>query len=141
MADSSLPKWFWLVAILALVWNLIGVATWYLDINMSSETLAALPEEQRNLYAIRPIWVTIAFTVATLAGLLGSALLIARKTLATPVFLLSLLGVLVQFGGGMMIPEFRDAMARGWALPLTIVIAAIGLYLFARHASAKGWLA
>ncbi len=141
MADNGLPKWFWLVAILALVWNLIGVAAWYLDLAMSSETLASLPAKQQELYAIRPLWMMIAFSIATLGGLLGSALLIARKTLATPVALLSLIGVLIQFGGGMAIPEFRAAITQAWVLPLFIVLASVALYLFARHSSAKGWLA
>ena len=40
---------FWLTGVLALVWNLIGVAMWYLQVNMSAEQLAAMTEAQRQV--------------------------------------------------------------------------------------------
>ena len=40
-AAPKRPLGFWIIGLFALVWNLIGVAMWYLQVNMSAEQLAA----------------------------------------------------------------------------------------------------
>ncbi|WP_310164870.1 hypothetical protein [Pseudoxanthomonas japonensis] len=41
---------YWIIAVFALVWNLIGVAMWYIQMNMSSEQLALMTEPQQQVY-------------------------------------------------------------------------------------------
>ena len=78
------------MAFLALLWNLFGVAMFFLQFNMSPETLAAIPADQRALYESTPAWVHGAFAVAVFGGALGSAVLLLKKRLALPLLLLSL---------------------------------------------------
>lgn len=43
---------YWIVAVFALVWNLIGVAMWYLQVSMTPEQLAAMPGGNVDLDAL-----------------------------------------------------------------------------------------
>ena len=85
MADATTvrpPKWFWIVASIAFVWNLMGVAAYLMQVTMSDETLAALPAEQQALYASTPAWATGAFALAVFGGALGCLFLLLRKSWA-----------------------------------------------------------
>ena len=80
------PGWFWAVAVLALLWNLFGLAMFYMQVNMTPEQLAQLPEAQRELTQAFPGWVWAVDGVAVVAGTLGSLLLLMRRRLALPLF-------------------------------------------------------
>ncbi|VAW11040.1 hypothetical protein MNBD_BACTEROID03-2112 [hydrothermal vent metagenome] len=90
------PIWFWIVSVLALLWNLLGVMAYLAQVNMTDETLAALPEAERALYENQPIWATMAFAIAVWGGALGSLALLLRKRWARAVLLISLIGIIVQ---------------------------------------------
>ena len=135
------PLGFWIVSVLALLWNLVGMAIFFMQINMPPEALAAMPAEQRALYESTPVWVTGAFAVAVFGGAFGSAMLLMRKRLALPLLALSLLGVLVQMGYTyLMTPAFRVYGASGAILPALLVLIALFLVWFARRSVARGWI-
>jgi len=48
------------VGAVALVWNLIGMATYVNQVTMDATTLAAMSVEQQGLYDNIPVWVTSA---------------------------------------------------------------------------------
>ena len=135
------PLGFWIVSVLALLWNLVGMAIFFMQINMPPEALAAMPAEQRALYESTPAWVNGAFAVAVFGGALGSAMLLMRKRLALPLLALSLLGVVVQMGYTyLMTPAFRVYGASGAILPALLVLIALFLVWFARRSLARGWI-
>ncbi len=100
MIDSKwadTPMTHWLVAGAALIRNLFGFSIYYMTVSITPEQLAARFEPAQVVYmeAI-PIWVTSAFAIAVTAGVIGSVLLLLRKALALPVFIASLVAVLIQ---------------------------------------------
>lgn len=95
---NTLPRWYWVVAILAVLWMLFGVAAWCMDLMMDPAAIAQMPEAQQQLYQARPQWLFAVYGVAIFSGLLGAIGLLMRKRWATLLFLLSLLAVVVQFG-------------------------------------------
>ena len=138
---ASRPLGFWIISVLALLWNLLGVAIFFLQVNMPPEALAAMPVEQRALYESMPAWVDGAFAVAVFGGVLGSAMLLLKKRLALPLLVLSLLGVVAQMGYTyLMTPAFRVYGASGAILPVLLVLIALFLVWFARRALARGWI-
>jgi hypothetical protein len=78
-----LPSWFKIVAIIAFVWNLLGVIAFIGQMMMTPEVLAELSTAEQDIYANTPMWATVAFAVAVLAGALGSFFLWQKKALAT----------------------------------------------------------
>ena len=57
MPESSLarpPRRFWLIGLVALAWNLIGVMSYLMNVTAGPEALAGLSEAERNLYTDIP---------------------------------------------------------------------------------------
>lgn len=84
------------IAIVALVWNLLGVMAFASQTMMSPEMIAQLSQAEQNLYANVPLWATLSFALAVFAGTLGSLALIMKKALCYPLFIASLIGVILQ---------------------------------------------
>ena len=138
--NSKAPRWFMIVAAVLLVWNLLGVMAYIMQVMMSPETLAALPEEQRQLYEDTPAWATAAFAVAVNFGALGCVLLLLRKNLAGLFLQLSLAGVLVQmFHSFFMSKSFEVFGPGGLVMPVIVIVIAIYLVVLAAKANTKRW--
>ncbi len=143
MAQSSttVPRSFWIISGLFLVWNLMGVMAFVMQVTMSDEAMAALPEAQRDLYLNTPSWASAAFAVAVLGGTLGCIFLLARKSWAVPVFILSLVGILVQmFHAFALSPALEVLGAGSVGMPLVVTAGAIFLIWYARRARDRDWI-
>lgn len=138
---SKPPAQFYWISGAALLWNISGIAAYVSQVSMSPEALAALPEAQRALYEDVPTWATSAYAIAVNAGALGCLLLLLRKALALPVFVLSLTGVLVQFGHALFMTPSIEVMGSSTVV-FPVIIIGIGCFLiwYANDAKAKGWM-
>jgi hypothetical protein len=135
--SSAAPgRGFWIIGVLALAWNLIGVASYLMTVTASPEALAALPEAERALYEGTPKWVTSAYAIAVFGGALGSVALLMRKGWAVPVFLISLIAIVLQMGHAFFGSALLEVKGAGGAmLPLLIVL--IAIYLLWYSSTAK----
>jgi uncharacterized membrane protein len=137
---SISPKWFMIVSAILLIWNLLGVMAYVMQVTMSPETLAALPEAQRQLYETTPAWATAAFAIAVNGGALGCALLLLKRNLAGLFLQLSLAGVVVQmFHAFFMSKSFEVFGPGGLIMPIMVIVIAICLVILAAKAKAKRW--
>ena len=137
---NKAPKWFMVVAGVLLVWNLLGVMAYLMQVTMSPEVLAALPEAQRQLYENTPEWATAAFAIAVNGGALGCVLLLLRRNLAGLFLQLSLAGVLVQmFHSFFMSKSFEVFGPGGLVMPIMVIIIAVYLVMLAAKAKANHW--
>lgn len=138
---SSSPSWFKPVAIVALLWNLLGCVAYLSDVTMSADAVAQLTPEQQALYASRPAWAVSATAIAVWGGALGSIGLFLLKRWAAPVLAASLAGIVVQ---DLALFVLTDAAAQGGAavfvLQGIVAAAGVGLLVLARRAAARGWL-
>ncbi|MFX0557027.1 hypothetical protein ACOCEA_09515 [Maribacter sp. CXY002] len=135
------PKWFWIVSVLALLWNVMGVFAYLAQAFMSIEALEAMSQAERALYESQPAWVTAAFAIAVWAGLLGCILLLIRKKLAKTVFVISLLGVLAQTTYNFFLSNTFEVYGTGaMAMPIMILVVSVLLVLFSNRAIDKNWL-
>ncbi len=137
----STPKSFWIISGIALAWNLMGVAAYLMHVMMPPEALAEMSEAERALYTTAPSWVTGAYAIAVFGGTLGSVGLLLRKTWATPVFVVSLVGILAQMGYTLLVQNTIEVMGVSIVV-MPLVIIAIGIYLiwFSRSAAKAGHL-
>jgi hypothetical protein len=137
---NQTPKWYLPVAIIALLWNLIGCAAFLHDVMLTPEDIAMLPADQQALYAARPAWSIAATAVAVLAGALGCLGLILRRRWATPLLIASLAGVILQDVSLFAMSSKAVVPAAAYALQGLVLVIAIGLVLLARKAMGRGWL-
>lgn len=134
-----LPKWFMPVAVVALLWNLMGCAAYLSDMMMSPEALAALPADQQALYAARPSWAVAMYAIAVWGGALGSLGLVMRKKWAKGALLASLLGLIGQDIGlfwmsGVAVP------GSAYVLQGVVLLIAVLLLVLSTRAARDGWL-
>lgn len=135
------PGWYWAVGIAALLWSVIGVMNYIWQISLDAEALAALPAGQRTLIETAPGWHSAVFGLAVFSSLLGSVGLLMRRMWARPVFIVSLVAIIIQFGWVFLIADAMGLLGPGaLILPLAIIAAAIFLVWFASLGIRRGWL-
>lgn len=140
VSENKTPKWFMIVAIILLVWNLLGVMAYLMQVTMGPEALAALPAAQLELLENTPAWATAAFAVAVNGGVLGCLLLVLKRNLAGFFLKLSLAAVLVQmFHSFFMSKSFEVFGPGGLVMPVMVIIIAIYLVVLASKAKANHW--
>ena len=146
MTDSKwadTPMTHWLVAGAALIWNLFGFSIYYMTVSITDEQMVARfnPEQVVYMEAI-PIWVTSAFAIAVTTAGIASVLLLLRKALALPVFVVSLVAILIQHTYSFVLTDVvavlgvLQAYIAGTVLGITVL-----LILYSLWAKKKGLLA
>ena len=134
MTTTKPPVWFWIISVLALIWNGMGVKQ-YLQQAYNTEAFKSMVSaEELEMISQLPTWYTAVFAIAVFAGALGCILLLLRKKLAYFVLLLSLISVLFQMGYITFSMDMANIMT-----PF-IVIAAVLLVLFSKHSKKKNWI-
>lgn len=137
---QTTPKWFMPVAVLALLWNLLGCFMIAQDVMLTPEDIARLPPDMQAVNAGRELWMVIGSVVGVAAGALGSLGLVLRRRWATPLLILSVLGLVAQDLGFVLIARTVPIPMAGWILQGMVLVIAILLVLLARKAAARGWL-
>jgi hypothetical protein len=138
---ANAPKWLLPVAIIALLWNLMGCAAYLSDAMLTAADIAKMSDSERILYNARPAWSVAGTAIAVWFGALGCVALILRKKWALPVLILSLLGVIVQDAWLFVLAPKSD-MINGTVMGLQglVLLVSIGLVALARRAKGVGWL-
>jgi len=130
---TKAPIWFWVIAVIALLWNLMGLMAFVIDTTMSAEAIAELPADHQALINSTPIWVKIAYGLAVVCGTLGSIGLLMRKRWAFPVFVVSLLGVIAQQTHIFFLSDTLKVLGNSiLALPILVLTGAILLVIFSK---------
>ncbi|TYA58969.1 hypothetical protein [Formosa maritima] len=141
ISTNKPPVWFWIVAVVALVWNLMGVMAYIGQAFMTEAELNALPEAEQALYANVPAWATAAFAIAVFGGAIACIALLLRKKIAKTLFLISLIGIIVQMIYNLFISEAMDVYGPGsMVMPLMVIVIGVYLILFSNKSIAKNWI-
>ena len=139
--SGKVPASVWIVGGLAAVWNLLGVAAFAMQLAMPAEALQAMPPEQRAIYEATPGWIYLFYGVATIGGVLGSLGLLLRRRWAVPVYLVALIGLVLQVLASYAVtPAWSVGGAASLGFPVLLVAVAVALWLFARRMAARGVL-
>lgn len=129
------PFWFWIISVIALVWNGMGVNA-YLQQAYNTESYRTMyTKEQLEIAANMPVWVTAAFAIAVFSAALASIGLLLRKSWSVKLWILSLIAVIIQMGY-ILINEYASSIG----MTIMIIVFAFLFVWFARKSKAKGWL-
>jgi hypothetical protein len=134
---------YWIIAALLLGWNALGLYMYYGQSIATAETFAnaGYSPEQIAFVMAEPAWAHAAYAIAVNAGLLGAILLLLRKVWAIPLFVLSLIGALVQDLDAYVLRGALDYFDAVWlSIPITVLVICLFEIWYARAAKAKGWL-
>lgn len=131
---------FWIISVLALLWNIMGVAAYLGQTYMTDEVLKALSEGEQAYYNNVPAWVTGAFAIAVFAGVFGCVGLLTRKKWTVILFVISIIAVIAQSTYNLYIQKFMEVPLQHMIWSLVVILIAIFLVWFSRNAAKKNWL-
>ena len=138
---NKAPKWFVPVAVLALIWNVLGCAAYLYDVTLSQEALKQMTEAQQAMYAARPAWSVSATAVAVWFGALGCVGLIMKRRWSLPVLAISLLGVVVQDIALFVLSGAGGAGGTAvFVFQGIVLVVSILLVLMSRHGIRHNWM-
>ena len=135
----KIPAWFWVVALLALIWNAIGAWNYIDQVTITKQGLAALDKNIRSVIDARPTWATSSFAIAVWFGLIASILLLMRKSLAVTFFGISLLGVILSMIHDLFLSNFKPS-GSDILLPIIVIVFGVIMAWFSWMARQKSWI-
>jgi hypothetical protein len=137
-APQPLAKWYWIAAVVSALFMALGCSMYLMTVTADPATL---PLDQRNLIEAEPTWMVAAFAVGVWVGLLGAIALLARKKIAVPLLLVSLIATVINFLPYAALPRVRDLVTTNDIAVAVVVILLTGtIYSFARNSRQRGWL-
>ncbi len=137
----EVPAWYWVISVVAILWNMMGLVSFYFHSFMSDEDMAKLPPGEQELYASYPLWTTIVFAIATLFGFMGSLGLVMRKKWSILAFAISLVAILIQMTHSLF---FTNSVAyygpTAYIMPLFVIVLGAFFLWFSKYANDQKWL-
>jgi len=132
---------FWVIAVIALLWNIMGIFQFIGPILFPEIMFEGLNQEAVDLYNNFPTWYTVIFGAATISGLLGAITLLARKKITVVLFLVSMITVFIVEGYYIFGTKVTEVMGQeAIYMPIVVIICSIFLYFYSKKALKKGWL-
>lgn len=129
------PRFFWPVAILALLWNGFGGYDFLMTNARDPAWVAPLPVEVLRWLDAMPLWAIAAWALGVWGAVLGSVLLLVRSRHAVPAFAASLAGLAASTAY-----RASSGMGAGGAVAAAIWIVAVLLLWFAVRMWRRGVL-
>lgn len=142
MTETKKPTaLFWVIAIVALVWNIIGVLQYLGNAFMTEQELNMYTTAEQELITGTPSWATAAFAIAVWFGILGSVALLLKRKLAYALFLLSLLGIIGQSIYTFFLSNYVEIKGgEGLILPIMIIVLGVFFFWYSKKSIQEGIL-
>lgn len=132
---------FWVIAIIALLWNLSGLFAFYSEVFITEEALSSLTDAQRQLYESTPVWLKVFYGIAVFGGTLGCIVLLLRKKLSIQLFAISLIAIIIQMSYSLFMTNAIEVYGIISAI-MPVVVIGIGVFLvwYSRRSKNIGWI-
>ncbi|MBF8149521.1 hypothetical protein ITJ86_06405 [Winogradskyella sp. F6397] len=132
------PISFWIISVLALIWNIVGVMAYLFRAFITDDQIAQLPIEQQAEFLVDyPVWYTAAFALAVFCGALGCFMLLIRKKWAYVLFVFSAIGAIVQHMYLFLNVEMSTTTL---IMPIMVILVCLFLIWFSKKSISKGWI-
>jgi hypothetical protein len=139
---NATPKHLWIIGIISLPWNMMGAFDYLMTQTRNEAYLAQFEQAQLDYYFSFPTLVVAFWALAVWSSVLGSILLLMRKRLAMPVFMVSLAAMIITAIYNFGISDGMEvAGTSGFVFTVVIFFVALGLVLYSRAMRARGVLA
>lgn len=140
--SAAKPTYFWLIAILIFIWNLLGVIHYLNSVNATVESLVApgMTIEQAEFFLNVPSYFFAVFALGVWSGILGAVLLLLRKVWAVQVFLFSAVTVIVSFVLDAVHGSFSVLGASYMVIMIVVLILALFAAWYSKRMKACGIL-
>ena len=135
------PGWYWLIAVVALLWNLMGCAAFGMEIFAPETMLEEMTAEQQEWARNVPGWIYLVYALAVFTGVGGSVGLLIRRGWSALLLAISLVAVIIQMSYTMIVAGGLEVKGpEGAIMPAVVVLFAGFLAWFSRWARGRRWL-
>lgn len=135
------PIHLWIIGVITLLWNLVGAVDYVMTQTHNAAYMAKFTQAQLDYYYGLPAWYVFFWALAIWSSVLGSVLLLMRKRLAAPVFLVSFVSMAISTVYTWGFTNGLEMMgAGGMVFAAVIFIVALGLVWYSRAMKARGVL-
>ncbi len=134
---------FWVAGGLLAVWNLSGLYQYYMFSTLTPEALQAAGYTAEQMVHVfdTPAWAHSAYAIAVNTGVLGVIFLLLRKAWAIPMFIISLIGALLQFADAYLLRGGLELFERVWLIiPALVILICVFEIWYSLRARQRGWL-
>lgn len=147
MSENKTPILYWVVSGLLALWSLMGVMAYLGYVKMTPEALAEMvakgdvTQGYADMVTATPAWATAVFALAVFLGVFGAIGLLLRKAWAVPLYIASLVFILISMFKGFVLDGAAKHMS-GAQIGMEVVVILLGIFAvwFARKKKAKGIL-
>ena len=139
---TKTPMWYWITASFFLLWNVMGVLSFFGHTFISEDYLAKLSVQEQALYGSYPLCTIVVFGIAVFSGFLGSVGLILKKKWSKSAFILSLCAIIPQMIHNVFFTKSMEVYGPGEATTMPIMVVTFGIFLvwFSDRLIRKEWL-
>lgn len=127
---------FWIIGILALLWNIMGVSAYLMQVFITEEMLLKMTaQQQAEMMLDHPSWLTALFALAVFGGFLGCIFFLARKKIALYLFVLSGICATIQ-----QVYILTDLELKMYIMPILVILVCLFLIWYSKKCVRDGVL-
>lgn len=136
------PVHLWIVGIVSVLWGGMGAVDYVMTQLHNEAYMSQFTPVQLEFYYGFPAWLVAAWAIAVWGGVLGAVLLLLRRGLAAPVFLVSLVMMVVTTIRNYGFANGLEIMGGGFSLVFTgvIFVVSVAQWMYARAMRQRGVL-
>jgi hypothetical protein len=131
---------YYIISVFFLLWNLIGVAFFFVELLAPDMVTQAMSEEQVTLYNSRPVWYMTNYGVAVFGGIAACIALLIKNKFAVIVAFISFFALVISTAYNFYAGSWNMVGTGDRVMFLLVPFLGLLLYLYTRFARAKGWL-
>ena len=142
-ASTKTPWHVWLVGVIAVLFNAIGVFDFVMSRTQGAAYMAGagMTPDQIAHYLGMPGWMMVVWAVGVFGAFLASVFLLLRRKLALPVFILSLAAFLVSLLYTYVLTNGGKVMGQQMAITSAVITALLVFFSwYSRFMAARGVL-
>ncbi len=138
---AATPKHLWIIGIVALLWNLMGILDYLMTQTKNADYMAKFTQEQLDFFYGLPMWFEAFWALAVWGSLAASVLLLLRNRFAVPVYAGAFVSMVITSVYSYGFANGIDLMGvGGFLFSLAIFAISLALWLYSKAMAARGVL-
>jgi hypothetical protein len=142
-SGAKVPWHLWLVGIVGVLWNAFGCVDYTMTALQGEVWLRqmGMTDAQITSYEAMPAWMTAVWAIGVWGAMLGTVLLLLRKKLAMPVFVISLIAYVGSLVYAYALSDQAATMPDGtWIMQAVILVGCLFFVWYSRMMAQRGLL-
>lgn len=142
-SGAKTPWHLWVVGVVGLLWNAFGCVDYTMTALQGEVWLRqmGMTDAQITSYVAMPAWMTAVWAIGVWGAMVGTILLLLRRRLAFPVFVVSLIAYVISLVYAYVLSDQAAIMPEGtWIMQAVILVGCLFFVWYSRAMAKRGLL-